>query len=69
MRSDIYISHVTGRCSVCGAPILDSGYDDPEDWEHDFATGERDADWDNYFYYKNPAHLKISGPAYKRNPR
>lgn len=42
MTSRIFVSHVTGRCVVCGAPILDSGYDDdPGKWEHDFATGER----------------------------
>jgi hypothetical protein len=41
MRNDIYISHITGRCSVCGCPILDCGYsDDPEKWEHDFSCQE-----------------------------
>lgn len=34
----VYISHVTGRCAVCGLPILDDGRsDDPEGWEHSWA--------------------------------
>jgi hypothetical protein len=32
---DIYISHVVGRCPICGAPIIDNGYsDDIEEWDH-----------------------------------
>jgi hypothetical protein len=39
----IHVRHKVGRCPVCGAPILDSGYsDDPELWEHAITT-ERSA--------------------------
>lgn len=42
MRSDIFISHVTGRCPVCGAHILDSGYDDdPGKWDHERVTEDK----------------------------
>ena len=35
----VYLRHKVGRCPVCGAPILDSGYDDdPEKWEHAAGT-------------------------------
>jgi hypothetical protein len=38
MIQRIYLSHVAGRCAVCGAPILDPGYDgDSGKWEHDWA--------------------------------
>lgn len=39
MSIPVFISHIAGRCAVCGAPILDCGYrDDPDLWEHDYAT-------------------------------
>lgn len=41
MRSDVFISHIAGRCPACGCPVLDSGYDDdPGKWEHDFSCQE-----------------------------
>jgi hypothetical protein len=43
MIEQVFISHPVGWCGVCGAPILDSGYDDDlGKWEHSYAEEERD---------------------------
>ena len=42
MSVPVFISHVIGRCPVCGAPLTDSGFDDdPGKWEHDWATEKK----------------------------
>ena len=41
MPDPVYLRHKVGWCPVCGAPILDSGYDDdPEKWEHAETMGK-----------------------------
>jgi len=38
VKQDIYISHVVGRCAICGFYIIDTGYSDEMD--HEFLFNE-----------------------------